>query len=109
MAQLLFNVFVHGFPLFILNTDLVRYAEDIAPFAMDGSELEVINEIKSAAESLSLRFQNNCVKVNPDKFHLLLLNGRIFIWWILVMRSSKVLAVKTFNALTFILPKRFKK
>ena len=36
------------------------------------SELEVINEIKGVVESLTLWFLNNCRKVNPDKFHLLL-------------------------------------
>ena len=36
------------------------------------SELEVINQIKSVVESLTLWFWNNCMKVNPDKFHLLL-------------------------------------
>ena len=35
-------------------------------------EMEVINEIKSVVESLTLWFRNNCMKVNPDKFHPLL-------------------------------------
>ena len=39
---------------------------------MGRSELEVINEIKSAAECLPLWFQNTCMKVNPDKFNLFL-------------------------------------
>ena len=39
---------------------------------MGSSELKVINKIKTGAESLTLWFQNNCMKVNPDKFHLLL-------------------------------------
>ena len=41
------------------------------------SELEVINEIKGVAESLTLWFRNNCMKVNPDKFHLLLSDRKI--------------------------------
>ena len=36
------------------------------------SEMEVINEIKGVAESLTLWFRNNCMKLNADKFHLLL-------------------------------------
>ena len=40
---------------------------------MDGSsELEVINEIKGVAENHTLWFRNNCMKVNPDKFHFFL-------------------------------------
>ena len=41
------------------------------------SELEVINEIKSVVESLTLWFRNNCMEVNPDKFHLLFSNKNI--------------------------------
>ena len=44
---------------------------------MGSSEVEVINGIKSAEETLSLWFQNNCIKVNPDKFHLVLSDRNI--------------------------------
>ena len=71
LGPLLFNVFLCDLFLFIPNIDLVGYADDNTLFAMGSSELEVINEIKSVAESLTLWLQNNCMKVNPDKFHLL--------------------------------------
>ena len=45
------------------------------PFAMDSSELEIINEIKTAAESFTLWFQNDCMKVSPEKF-LFLFNDK---------------------------------
>ena len=51
--------------------------DDNTPFAMGSSELEVINEIRTAVVSLTLRFQNNRMKVNPDKFHLLLSDKKI--------------------------------
>ena len=41
------------------------------------SELEVINEIKGVAKSLTLWFRNNYMKVNPDKFHLFLSDKKI--------------------------------
>ena len=44
---------------------------------MGSSELEVINEIKTVVESLTLWFRNNSMKVNPDKFHLLLSDKKI--------------------------------
>ena len=65
-----FNVFLCDSFLFISNIDLVSYADDNTPFAMGDSELEVINEIKTVAESLTLWFRNKCMKVNSDKFHL---------------------------------------
>ena len=71
MGPLLFNVFLCDLFLFIPNIDLVSYADDNTSFAMGSSELEVINEIKAVAESLTLWFRSNCMKVNPDKFQLL--------------------------------------
>ena len=69
----IFTVFLYDLFLFKPNIDLVSYADDSTPFAMGGSsELEVINEIKSVVESLTFLFRNNCLKVNPDKLHLLL-------------------------------------
>ena len=53
----LFNVFLFDLFLFIPNTDLVSYADDNTPFVMGSSELEVINEIKTATESLSFCFR----------------------------------------------------
>ena len=73
LGPLIFNVFLCDLFLFKPNIDLISYAYDNTPFAMVGSlELEVINEIKGVAERLTLQFRNNCMKVNPDKFHLLL-------------------------------------
>ena len=96
MGPLIFNIFLCDLFLFKPNIDLVSYAEDNTPFAMDGSsELEVINEIKSVAERLTLWFRNDCVKVNPDKFHLLLSDKKV-IRWIFVMRSIQVRVVKSF-------------
>ena len=69
-GPLLFNVFFCDLFLFIGNTDLVIHVDDNTPFQMRSSELEVINEIKSALESVSLWFQNNCMKVNLDKSYL---------------------------------------
>ena len=67
LGPLIFTVFLYDLFLFKPNIDLVSYADDNTPFAMGGSsELEVINEIKSVVESLTLWFRNNCMKVNPD-------------------------------------------
>ena len=63
---------------------------------MGSSELKVINETKSVEESLILWFQNNCMKVNRDNFHLLLSDKKFIRWWIFAMRSSQVCTVKNF-------------
>ena len=57
LGPLIFNVFLCDLFLFKPNIDLIRYADDNTTFEMGGSsELEVINEIKGAAESLTLWF-----------------------------------------------------
>ena len=91
LGPLLFNAFLCDVFLFIPNIDLESYANDNTPFGMGSPELEVINEIKTVAVNLTLRFWNNCMKVNPDKFHLLL-NHQVDI----LMRSFQVRAVKNF-------------
>ena len=102
LNPLIFIVFLYDLFLFKPNIDLVSYADDNTPFAMGSSELEVINEIKSVVESLTLWFRNNCMKVNPDKFHLLLSDKKV-ITWIFVMRSFQVRAVKSFSGLKLII------
>ena len=94
-SALLYNVFLCDLFLFIPSTDLVSDADDNALFTRGNSELEVINEIKTAAESLTLCFQNNYMKVNPDKFHFRLSNKK-FIRWIFAMKSSQVRTLKNF-------------
>ena len=73
LGPVIFNVRLYDLFLFKPNIGLISYEDDNTPFAMGGSsELEVTNEIKGVAESLTLWFQNNYIKVNPDRFHLLL-------------------------------------
>ena len=64
-------------------------------------EMEVISEIKSVVESLTLWFRNNCMRVNPDKFHLLLSDKKV-ITWIFVLRNFQVYVVKSFSELILI-------
>ena len=51
LGPLIFTVFLYDLFLFKPNIDLVSYADDNTPFAIGSSELEVINEIKSAIRS----------------------------------------------------------
>ena len=54
LGPLLFNFFLCDILLFTPNIDLVIYADHNTPFAMGSSELEIINEIKTVAERLTL-------------------------------------------------------
>ena len=99
LSPLIFTVFLYDLFLFKPDIDLVSYADDNTPFAMGGSsELEVINEIKSVVESLTLWFRNNCMKVNPDKFHLLLSDKKVI--KLSSTCSEKFFGIKIDNKLT---------
>ena len=56
LGPILSNIFLCDLFLVIPNCDLISYADDKTSFAMDISELTLINEIKSAAETLSFWF-----------------------------------------------------
>ena len=73
-GPLFFSVFLDNLFLFKPNIDFVSYAADSTPFEMDSrSELEVISEIKSVVESLTFWFWDNCMKMNPDNLHFLVI------------------------------------
>ena len=63
-------------------------------------------EVQSVAELLTLWFQNNCMKLNPDKFHLLLSDKKSHQVDICNKKfsstySEKFLGIKIDNKLTF--------
>ena len=69
------------------------------------SEFEVINEIKSVSDRLTLWFRNNCTKVNPDKFHFLLSDKKVITWIfgnekLSITCSEKFFRIKVVNNLT---------
>ena len=71
LGPLLFNIFLCDLFLAIPDIDIVSYADDNTPYSMGNSEDEVLNKIKNSTENLFSWFQNNSMKINPDKFHLL--------------------------------------
>ena len=56
--------------------NIVGYADDNTPYSLGKTEDEVLNEIKLASDKLLTWFQDNYMKINPDKFHLLLSNTK---------------------------------
>ena len=76
LGPLLFNIFICDLFLFFPDINIVGYADDNTPYSLGQKEDEVLNEIKSASEKLFSWFKANYMKVNPDKFHLLLSNTK---------------------------------
>ena len=71
LGPLLFNIFLCDMFLLLHETDIASYADDNTPYTTGKSPSEVLNELKSAASKIFDWFNNNAMKANQDKCHLL--------------------------------------
>ena len=76
LGPLIFNIFICDLFLFFPDMNIVGYADDNTPYSLGKTKDEVLNEIKLASDKLFTWFQDNYMKINPDKFHLLLSNTK---------------------------------
>ena len=71
IGPLLFNVFLADF-FFILNdVDIASYADDNTPYVIADDINGVITSLEKASKALFEWFENNLLKSNADKCHLL--------------------------------------
>ena len=72
LGPLLFNVYLCDLFLFLKDTNIINYADDNTPFAIAQDNETVIKLIEYDSAILFQWLENNVVKANPDKSHLLL-------------------------------------
>ena len=87
-----------------MDLDLIKHLQN-GSCSCGSSEFEVINEIKCVSERLTLWFRNNCMKVNPDKFHFLLSDKKVVTWIfgnekLSITCNEKFFRIKVVNNLT---------
>ena len=71
LGPLLFNIFLSDLFLFNEGFNIANYAHDNSPHAV-GKDIEsVILQLEEDSETLINWLCNNCLKANPDKFHLI--------------------------------------
>ena len=71
LGPLFFNIFMCD--LFISKAlDVVNYADDNTPYAIEYSTEGVIKNLENCTSSLLLWISQNFLKANPNKSHLLL-------------------------------------
>ena len=80
LGPLLFNLFLCDLFLFVEQADIMSYADDNTPYVYVCSEnvdvtLEKLEEVGKVLFEL---FSNNFLKVNADKFHLILNTDELF-------------------------------
>ena len=71
IGSLLFNIFINDLFLILNNIEIASYADDNTPYYSYKNFEDVITRLERAADDLFTRFNNNGMKANADKRHLL--------------------------------------
>ena len=107
LGPLLFNIYINDLFMFSENFHIANYADDCSPFEFSGSIDEVIYKLKEDSLTLIEWYNNNYLKPNSDKWHLLLsdvnnnLNNVIENDHISNSSSEKILGIYFDNKLNF--------
>ena len=72
LGPLLFNIFMCDMFLILKATYFTGYADDNTPFVVRNKIADVIKALEEIGENLLDWFSNNDMKLNTDKYHLLL-------------------------------------
>ena len=72
LGPLLFNIFLCDMFLFCDDVDFASYADDNTPYCTGKNTQEIISQLERSSVSIFKWFENNGMKANPDKCHLLL-------------------------------------
>jgi len=105
LGPLLFNIFICDMFLFI-DIDIASYADDNTPYVVDETITKVIDTLATSCNKMIEWFKYNKMKVNPDKFHLLLnstLDSEIFINSVPIKNSNSevLLGIEIDSKLSF--------
>ena len=72
LGPVLFNIYLSDLFLFTSNSEIANYADDNSPYAFKQDIESVIKKLEEDSQSLIEWVNNNALRANPDKFHLLL-------------------------------------
>ena len=72
LGLLLFNFYTNNLFNFCENVDIANFADDNTPYEVSDSIEDVIYKLEKDAIVLISWFENNYLKPNPEKWHLLL-------------------------------------
>ena len=107
LGPLLFNIFLSDIFSFFQDSDLANYADDNTPYTCKHDTKSVLDKLQMDANELIKWVENNTLKANPDKYHLLLsekdktLSLTVGNHKICNSNNEKILGVNFDNKLTF--------
>ena len=106
LGPLLFNIFLIDLFFIIEDTEIASYADDNTPYVIADNIDGVIKSLEEASEILFKWFNDNLMKINADKCHLLVSTNntvkiKIGNFDITNSKSEKLLGVKFDHKLSF--------
>ena len=72
LGPLLFNIYLNDLYMFVTDCKICNYADDTNIYVCDANHKNVINKLENETLILSEWFQNNYMKLNGDKCHLMI-------------------------------------
>ena len=76
LDPLLFNIFLCDLFFFVHDIPVANYPDDNTPYCTGLKISDVLIKLENAAKTLLQWFKDNRMKVNPDKYHLLINNTK---------------------------------
>ena len=81
LGPLLFNIFLADLFFIVNKIDIANYADDNTPYTSSNDVNGLIKSLEEASKELFKWFDDNLMKSNPDKCHLLVsTNDNVAIW-----------------------------
>ena len=72
LGPLLFTIFVCDIFMFLPKNGVANYVDHNTPYSTGKGNHNIISDWKQISDILSNWFQDNYLKINPDKYHVLL-------------------------------------
>ena len=72
LGPLLFNIYLNDIFHFVNKCDIANYADDTTPFTIDKTMDALLDSLEKDVNILNKWFQDNYLKLNADKCHLLI-------------------------------------
>ena len=108
LGPILFNIFLNDLFFFLKNIDVCNFADDTTPFICDENLEVVVRKLEENSDLAISWFQNNYMKLNTDKCHLLMSGFKYEHIWAQIGKDKiwednevKLLGVTIDNGLNF--------
>ena len=108
LGPLLFNIYLSDLFLFCQDINIANYADDNSPYSCNNDIESVISQLQMDSKTLLNWLDNNRLKANPDKFHLVLSESNKDSYFIQIEEfkiynstCEKLLGIKIDNKMSF--------